>query len=184
MNRLIENIQKEAISNRWANKKGAQFEYDNEKNHYRLIELTADCKTYLVGPTQRNDFNCPVIAKGFVAYLIKNWGKKEVDIYNSYYTSCFAKYLSSETKKPNSFQHNFDAEFYPLYVAHEKELVKFSKQIKPYLSEPEIQLINKYIKAFFNYIEQVYSPQANNDVISTEQTNKNNLSVSDWCIIF
>lgn len=185
MTDLIKNIQREAISNRWANNKGAEFEYDNEKNHYRLIELTPDCNNYLVGRTQRNDNNCPVIAKGFIAYLIRNWGKKEVDIYNSYYNWCFSIFESNETKKPGSFQRNLDAEFYPLHVAREKEYVKFSYQINPYLSEHEIKLINQYIKAYFNYIEQTWSPIDNKEKTSKENQNTTNeLSVPDWCIVF
>jgi len=49
MYRLIENIKSEAKSNRWANKKGAQFQYNVENNQYRLIELTPDLETYIIG---------------------------------------------------------------------------------------------------------------------------------------
>jgi len=132
----------------------------------------------------RNDTNCPVVLKGFVAYLIRNWGKREVEIYNSYYTLSFATFERSETKKPGSFERNLNPEFYPLHLAQENESINFSKQIKPYLSKPEIQQINQYIKAYFKYIEQVYSPKAIKDASSTKQIKENNLSVSDWCIIF
>lgn len=182
MYRLIENIKIESRSESWANKRVAEFHYDVDKNHYRLIELTPDFQ-FIIGLTERNDSNCPVVAKGFIAYLIRNWGKKEVDIYNSYYSSCFANFERIESKKPGSYSRNLNSEFYPLHVSHEEECVKFSKQIKPFLSEAEIKLINQYVKAYFEYIEQIYSPKDKIEKKTTAQTGKE-LSVPDWCIIF
>jgi hypothetical protein len=175
MHRLIENIKRETISNRWANKKGAQFEYEIEKNHYRLIEITPDLKSYIVGRTKRNDCNCPIIAKGIIAYLIRNWGKKEVDIYKSYYTLCFANFERIESKKPGSFIRNLGAEFYPLHISQEKEFATFSELIHPYLSKEEIELINQYVKAYFKCIERTYAPNETTEPV---------LSVPDWCIVF
>ena len=181
---LIENIQREAISNRWANNKGAQFEYDNEKNHYRLIELTPDCNNYLVGRTQRNDNNCPVIAKGFIAYLIKNWGKSEQLIFDSFHKSCLNRFKQIEAKKPGSSMRNLDNEFYPIHIRQEKEFVTFSKQLKPFLSDHEIELINQFVIGYFKYIEQVFSPNNSTKEKSKGNQNENKLSVPDWCIIF
>lgn len=96
MTDLIKNIQKEATCNYWVNKKGAEFKYDKEENHYRLIELTPDGKTYLIERTQRNDSNCPILVKGFIAYLIKNWGKSEQLIFDSFYKSCLNKFKQVE----------------------------------------------------------------------------------------
>jgi hypothetical protein len=156
MYRLIENIKSEAKSNRWANKKGAQFQYDVENNQYRLIELTPDLETYIIGRFHRNDTNCPVIVKGFVAYLIRNWGKSEQQIFDNYYENSLNNFKRIELRKPGSSMRNLDAEFYPLHVSQEKEFVTFSKQIKSYLSEPEIKLINKYFESYFKYIKQKY----------------------------
>ena len=175
MYRLIENIQREAISNRWANNKGAQFEYDNERTHYRLIEITPDCKTYLVGRTQRNNINCPVIAKGFVAYLIRYWGKSEQLIFDNYYENGLNNFKRIESRKPGSSMRDLDAEFYPIHISQEREFAKFSELIHPYLSNPDIELINQYTEAYFNYIEQFFAPKEITEPV---------LSVSDWSIIF
>ena len=156
MYRLIENIKSETTSNRWANKKGAQFEYNLENIHYRLIELTPDLKSYLVKRTQRNDSNCPVIAKGFIAYLLRNWGKSEQLIFDSYYENCLNRFKQIEARKPGSSMRNLDAEFYAIHISQEKELVKFTEQIHPYLSETEIELIYQYIETYFKYIEKKY----------------------------
>jgi hypothetical protein len=175
MTGLIENIQREAISNRWVNNKGAQFEHDNAGNHYRLIELTPDCKTYLVGRTQRNDSNCPVIVKGFIAYLIRNWGKSEKLIFDGYYKNCLNRFKQIESRKPGSSLRNLDNEFYVIHIKQEKENISFSKQINPYLSEPEIELINQYVTAYFIYIEPEKKTTSNNKF--------NGYSSKEWCTI-
>ncbi len=183
MSKLIENIKNEVRSVNWANKKGAEFQYDLQKNQYRLIEITPDLKTFMVGRFHRNDNNCPVIAKGFIAYLIRNWGKKEVEIYSSYYASCFANFERNESIKPGSFQRDLAKEFYPVHVAQEKEALAFSNQLKPYINKPEIILINQYVKSYFDYINQVNTPIVTSDKTPTNLT-ENQLSVRDWCIIF
>lgn len=175
MNRLIKSIQRQVISDRWTTGEGAQFEYNTQNNSYRLIHFTPDLQNYMVGPTQRSDKNSPIVAKGFVANLIRNWGKSEQLIFDNYYENRLNNFKRIESRNPGSSMRNLDAEFYPLHVTQEKEFVTFSEKIHPYLSKSDIELINQYIEAYFKYIEQVFAPR---------KITKNILSVPDWCIVF
>jgi len=178
MNKLIENIKTEAVSNAWANKKSAQFEYDAIRNQYRLLELSPDLKSYIIGRSKRNDTNCPILIKGFVAYLIRNWGKSEIEIFTTYSLSCFNKLEKTESKKPGFFMLDLKTKFFHSHVPLETERIKFSEQIYTYLSVDEINLIKKFTEAYFIFIEKIYSS------IERKQKQSNKLSVSDWSIIF
>ena len=183
MNSLMEKIKFEIASASWANKQSTRFEYSIEKNQYRIIEYTPDLKNFRIGLSQRNETNCPVVIKGFVAYLIRNWNENEKQIFENYYKYCLNKYKSEEQKKPGSSMRDLDSEFYPAHLLQENNLITFSKQLKSYISQSEIMLINQYIKAYFNYIKMVYSPKISNKDVPVNNPTKE-LSVSDWCIIF
>jgi len=161
MKSLIENIKVEARSNRWANGKVAGFEYDQQNICYRVVELTPDLSNFIITPVERNNENCPSVAMGFVAFLIRNWGKNEVDIYNNYYSSCFANFECVESKKPGSFRRNLSADFFYFHLADEKKKIKFSEQIFPFISDEEVDLINDFVAAYFEFINDKYFPNKN-----------------------
>lgn len=172
---LINKIQKEVITYLWANGAEAKFEYEKDQIAYRLIRVNYDSNSFLIRPQERNDTNCPILATGFVAFLIRNWGKSEQWIFDKYYNNCLNKYKQAEQKKPGSSMRDLDNEFYPFHVTQEKEFVTFSEKIHSFLSKTDIELINQYIEAYFKYIEQVFAPK---------KITENILSVPDWCIVF
>jgi hypothetical protein len=165
------------ITNKWANGEIAEMKYNSTEiwhqvagYHYEGDALYKNHPDHVL-----DTVNFPVITKGLTAYLIQNLGKSEQLIFHNYYENRLNRFKQIESRKPGSSMRNLDAEFYPLHITQEKEFVKFSEQIHPYLSNADIELINQYIEAYFKYIEQVFAPK---------ETTESVLSVPDWCIIF
>jgi len=156
MKSLIPNVKAEAISNKWMNKKGAEFQYNEIELWYKLIELTSDGRTYLINPSERNNVNCPVIVLGFVAYLIHNWGKFETEIYNGFYELCLSDFLNKEERLPGAFKRDLKAEYYKLHIEEESARVAYSRNIYPYLTDNDIELISRYTESYFDFIKIEY----------------------------
>jgi hypothetical protein len=140
-------------STKWENDKSGYFKYDEAYRHYRFYEQSSDLSTFLVGPTEENLVNCPAVATGFVAYLIRNWGKKEVDIYEEYYELCFSEYEKRESRKPGAFKRNFKAEFYLHHLSNEEMLIAFSEKLFGFLPDGDIEIIKQFIVSYFDFLK-------------------------------
>ena len=141
----------------WQNGKCAEFHYYEKDVCYQLVELTDDGKKYIVPTHERTLENCPVIALGFVAYLIHNWGKTEKEIYLEYYDLCLSKFLNIEDKKSGSINRDLNAEYYKLHVTEQKGLASKSEKIYPYLTDNDSKLIKQYEESYFDFIRKNYN---------------------------
>ncbi|WP_157482311.1 hypothetical protein [Geofilum rubicundum] len=174
----LQRIKKEFISDNWENSSIAQFRFNPSEIWYQVASYHwKDDKLNKIHPDHVLDtVNFPVIIKGFTAYLLHYLGdENEQVIIDRYYKMRLREFREAEDKKPGSSMRNLDAEFYHFHISHEKEFVVFSKQINPYINKDDIELIQQYTEAYFNYIQQVYSPKNKKD---------RQLSVSDWSIVF
>lgn len=159
MNSLIPIVKAEAISNRWMNKKGAEFKFNASLVWYQLIELTPDGRTYIINPSERNEENCPVIALGFVAYLIHNWGKSETEIYKGFYELCLSNFITKEEKLPGAFKRELEVEHYTQHIEEENSRVLYSQNIFPYLTDNDSKWIRQYTESYFEFIKLKYGIQ-------------------------
>jgi len=160
MESLIHLIKSESLSYGWKNGKVAEFIYNENAVWYQIIETTDDGKNYLVAPSERNLENCPVVALGLVAYLIRNWGRSETLIYKEFYELCLFEYINSENKKPGSFKRDLDAEHYIFHISEEEKRVSYSQKIYPFLTEPDSKSINEYVKSYFDFMKINYSEKS------------------------
>jgi len=156
---LIPNVKEEATSNRWKNEKGAEFQYNETEIWYQIIELTPDLCTYIINPCERNKENCPVIALGFVAYLIHNWGKPETGMYTGFYERCLSDFINKEEKLPGAFMRNLRNEYYKNHIEEENARVSYSQKIYPYLTDNDSKLISQYLESYFDFIKIKYGYQ-------------------------
>lgn len=140
----------------WQNEKCAEFQYNATQVWYQLIELTPDGRSYIIKPSERNKENCPVIALGFVAYLIHNWGKSETEIYKGFYELCLSDFINKEEKLPGAFKRDLKAENYKQHIVEENTRVAFSQKIYPYLTDNDSKLIIQYTKSYFDFIKEEY----------------------------
>jgi Leucine-rich repeat (LRR) protein len=151
-----------AISNQeWENGKFGKFEFDDENKWYKFIEchhINGGWKTLY---SRFNPQDYPIIAKGFIAFFIKNFNgdeiKTETDYYEKYYNPSLTEYKRREGKKLGASKKNLDAEFYTLHVEEEKENVKQSAELYEYLTPKENNLIKGFTDGYFEHIEQFKS---------------------------
>lgn len=173
----LQMIKQAVVTNKWANYELAEMRYNSAENWHQVVGSHFEGNTRYLNHSDivLDTTNFPVITKGLTAYLLQNLGRSEQQIFDKYYENCLTRYKQVEQRKPGSSMRNLDIEFYSLHISQEKEWITFSAKLNPYLSKDEVELINQYTEAYFNYIQQAYAPK---------DTAESILSVSDWCIVF
>lgn len=152
---LIEHIKNQTITNRWMNKVGA-FEYDEQGNYYRFIETNQDATQYIIPISQRSEENTPIIIKGFIAFLIANWGNPERQIYSSYNERCRKQFISIESKKAGSYKRDLNKEFPIQLLNSESSILKEFIKDFHYLHKEDKELILEYANNYIEYTTSVY----------------------------
>lgn len=181
MESLILLVKRESLSYNWKNGKVARFDYDEANVWYQLIEADDDGLNYIVSQFERTLENCPVVAHGFVAYLIHNWGRPETEIYKEFYELCLSEFIRREEKKPGAFKRDLNTEYYILHIPEEKAKVAYSQKIYPYLTGDDTKLVNQYLESYFDFIKINYSKPSSEkeDGPSTDK-----ISVSTWALYY
>lgn len=156
----------EGDSGEWANGKTGWMRYDSAKTWYQFAGLhyegTTPYKDHDDIAGLGNIENFPILSKGITSHILLRLEKtSEIKIYTYYYQACLSKFIDVENKKPGANTRNLDSEFYSIHLNEEKERIKFSQKIREYISDNELEIINKYIQAYLTHIEQVYSPSGN-----------------------
>ncbi|PLW99247.1 MAG: hypothetical protein C0591_03080 [Marinilabiliales bacterium] len=171
-------IKNEAIIDYWKNGESAQMLYDGANNWYQLLRLNKKNDTkWVVSPAKRTTTNCPIIVKGIMAFVLRNYGRSEKEIFDEYYSRCLLEYKQIETIKPGSSLRDLDKEFYALHINNENDNIKFSEKLNTYLNEKEMAEINGYAKSYLEYIESIHG-------LKKSHSAEAGLSVSDWSIVF
>jgi len=181
MESLIPLVKTETRSFNWKNGKAGEFKYNKEGIWYQLFEISVEEEAFLVSIYERNIENCPVVALGFVAYLIYNWGRPATVIYKEFYERLRSEYKHIEEKKPGAFKRDLNTEYYILHIPEEKARVAYSQKIYPYLTEDDTKLINQYLESYFDFIKINYSKPSSEkeDGPSTDR-----ISVSTWALYY
>jgi hypothetical protein len=147
----------------WANEKEGGFVYDERQNCYRFVEMRYNwdrCTYERLDTYNIADLtNFPIMARGFVAFLIHKWGafKKAPDYYDMYYTPLLEEYKRNEQIKPGLSSRNLEMEFYVHHIWKEEGEIKYSRLLFKFLRTHEVGLIQSYIDDYFNHIRS-YSP--------------------------
>lgn len=152
---LIEHIKNQTITNRWINKVGS-FQYDEQGNYYRFIETNQDTTQCLIPISQRSEENTPIIIKGFIAFLIANWGSPERQIYDSYNVISNSQFLSTESKKAGSYKRDLNKEFAIQHINSESHILKEFIQDFHYLKKEDKDLILEYVNNYIEYTSSIY----------------------------
>lgn len=164
INRL-ELIQSRTITNKWVNERCAEMRYNSVNIWYQVVGYHFEGDTLYLNHSdfELDTVNFPVIAMGITAFLLQNFGKSEKLIFDQFYERCLTYFKKIEARKPGSSMRNLNTEFYTIHLSEEKERIKFSQLLNPYLSEDEIEIINNYTQAYLTYIQQVYAPKGISD---------------------
>lgn len=170
---LIEYINGQYCNAPWVNGEKACFEYDISRIVYQKIQRTDENNNLLLYKKFRNDENCPIFITGFVAYLIRHWGKSGTVIYNDFYLICRSYFKSIESIKPTAVKRDLEQEFYNLHVKDEKERIRLSEMIFPYLTDEDVRLIKEYVESYFEFIKREFAPKTVSE-----------MNASEWVVVF
>lgn len=149
---LIENIKNSTFSNRWTNGEAGRFEDFDKNGLFRFSETDENCRHYLLSEEDRRKE--PILALGFVSWLIYHWGEDTSSIFNRYYEMRSDQYKKEHGTSPDAFKRNLEKEFYDQYIDKEKKWIRQSEEILDYITENEAELIKSYSK---NYMEYIFS---------------------------
>ena len=142
----------------WSNGKWGYFTIIHCTESYndtslRFVEVEAGN-----GYKLKHDDECPIIAKGFIVFLIDKLDdstiSSEVDYYDTYYVRLRDEYKTVEGKKAGASKKNLNDEFYKKHLVEEKERIEQSQQLFDFLTEKDREDIRNYIRCYFEYIEQ------------------------------
>ena len=141
---LLSCINREIPTNTWINGKSGCFKYFNDQQ-YRF------CETH-VSPEQPQK-DSPVIACGFVAYLLKHWGEETEDIFTNYLEAKRYEYEYAHGCDPDAPNRDLTYEFY-LYWDWEDEnqAIKQLPALREFITSAEADLINGYIDGYDTYV--------------------------------
>lgn len=154
----VKNIKSGTLTcgNGWANGKSGQFRVFD--NNYQLRFCETDENGYHFMLKEEEQMKLPVLACGFVAWLIKHWGTDTQTIYSGYLQARLNKYKSEHSKDADVFKRDLEQEFYNHYTANEEQWVLQSEAIFDFISEAETNKIKEYVQYFFEYVENLTQP--------------------------
>ncbi|MDR0725458.1 MAG: hypothetical protein LBF59_05555 [Prevotellaceae bacterium] len=150
---LIKFVSDRTITNYWKNGRAGKFVDINNNCQYRFLETTTDCARWLVSPYNYPAIQeLPIMACGFVAWLIKHWGEDTTKIYSEYLQVKLNQYQAAHRNDADVFKRDLEREFYDQYRANEEQWIKQSESIFEFISEREINQIKQYVQHYFEYV--------------------------------
>jgi predicted nucleotide-binding protein len=123
-------------------------EYDKENKNWYSTEKGRGCYY------KQNARRLPVLASGFVGWLIKHWGTDTQAIYSGYLQVRLDQYKTEHKNDADVFKRDLEREFYDQYRTQEEQWVKQSEAIFEFISKPEENQIKEYVKYYFDYVSQ------------------------------
>lgn len=162
MKNRLKFFQGEIITDKLVNERHVRMMYNSVHIWFQVVDYHWEGKTLYPNHSEFElEVNSPVIAKGITAYLLLHLGRREKLIFDQYYEISRNYFKQVEESKPGASMRNLDTEFYSNHISEEKEFIRFSQKIDEYISDNELETINKHTRAYLTYIEQVYSPTSN-----------------------
>ncbi|MDR2441639.1 MAG: hypothetical protein LBE12_19935 [Planctomycetaceae bacterium] len=155
---LIGFIKSGTISNSWVNGKAGYFNDFDNNCLYRFCEIDENCNHFLQNEQEQR--NLPVLACGFVAWLIKHWGTDTQTIYSGYLQAKLNQYEAEHKNDADVFKRDLKHEFYDQYRAKEQQWVEQSEAIFDFISNSGVNQIKSYVKYYFEYADtQIPQPK-------------------------
>jgi hypothetical protein len=168
---LINFIKSGTISNSWINGKAGCFNDFENNCLYRFCETDESCNAHLLKEEKQR--KPPVLACGFVAWLIKHWGTDIQTIYSEYLQARINQYKNEHKNDADVFKRDLEREFYDQYKAKEEQWVKQSEAIFEFISDAEVNQIKEYAQYYLEYAS-LQTPQAK--VVKQSKSNANKVN--------
>src|SRR5690554_1469705 len=142
---------------KWKNEKIGIFEESNLELIWIELTLTEGIPKYRYPNAERYQ-KAPVVAKGFIVYLLKaieaNPNIKSAVLYDTYYKIRFKQFQVTEECKPDAFSRDLASEFHNKHIEEEQKYAAYSKRLFNYLKEDDCTLIKRYCDSYFAYIKK------------------------------
>ena len=141
----------------WENGKIGIFEESNLELIWIELTLTEGIPKYRYPNAERYQ-KAPVVAKGFIVYLLKaieaNPNVKSAKLYDSYYNIRLRQYKEIKESEPDAFSRDLASEFHNKHIEEEQKYAAYSKRLFDYLKEDYCTLIKRYCDSYFAYINR------------------------------
>jgi hypothetical protein len=141
----------------WENGKIGKFEVSNLELRWIEFTLTEGIYAYRYPLAERYQ-KAPVVAKGFIVYLLKaieaNPNVKSAKLYDSYYNIRLRQYKEIKESEPDAFSRDLASEFHNKHIEEEQKYAAYSKRLFDYLKEDDCTLIKRYCDSYFAYIKK------------------------------
>ena len=114
-------------------------------------------REYLI-PKIKDRRKTPVLACGFVAYLINYFGDETKKIYENYFKLRLNEYKTKHKNAPDAFKRDFEKEFFDVHLSKEEEMIGQSEAIFEFISDDEVNIIKQYISNYIEYVKKHSDP--------------------------
>ncbi len=147
---------------RWANGKYGKMEFLSEIDFFstiscRFIEYDEQTREPLYSPEERDE-KCPVVAKGFSAFMLMSLKdhkyQKEVDFYEDYFQSLRYRHLDLIKTLPGASQRDIDEEIYKNHVYIEDKNLEASLPVFDYLPKSDQSMLKAFNRYYREHIVQ------------------------------
>lgn len=102
-----------------------------------------------------NFLNCPIVACGFVGYLLKHFNEKNAeDLYQEYYSQLFERYKAEKLKMPKTRKQNIERDFSSNHVLEEERRIEVSKALLDYLPPKDKKLIEDFTDDYMDFAKE------------------------------
>lgn len=161
---------------KWKNEKIGKFEESNLELIWIELTLIEGIPEYRYPLAERYQ-KAPVVAKGFIVYLLKAIETysniKSADLYDAYYNFRFRQFKEIEESKPDAFSRDLASEFHYKHIEEEQKYATFSEGFFDYLEEEDQTFIREYCNNYFAYIKKYgVNTQVIPQCLQTEEAKK------------
>lgn len=136
----------------WANGKSGQIA--DLSNNYQLRFLETDENGLRFLQNEEEKIKLPIIACGFVAWLIKHWKEDTKTIFENYLKIRLNQYVDLHKNAPDAHKRDLEKDFFRNYLSQEEKWIKQSEAIFEFIQTNEADLIREYISNYYDYISQ------------------------------
>lgn len=161
------------ITDKWANGTFGKIVDIKNDGDFRFVDykIGEDGLAHKCHACEADEMNCPIVVTGFVGYWLHNRKLGIRDLFASYYNHSMKKYEEEHQYDIDSWERDLKKEFAcRKHVPAERKAIETSKAIFPFLSQSDVQYIERLATNYLAYArkkrKELYPPNyPKNEVI-------------------
>jgi len=140
----------------WANGKSGQIADLTHNYQLRFFETDENGLRFLQNEEEK--IKLPIIACGFVAWLIKHWKEDTKTIFENYLKIRLNQYVDLHKNAPDAHKRDLEKDFFRNYLSQEEKWIKQSEAIFEYITNKEVETLKEYIQNYREYVAKKCNP--------------------------